>query len=164
LSAFAARAGAQEFQLHGHAWPVLAVIIALFACLHGGSLGSHQIVHAQFDSQRLPVAAAEYLARESGNEPVLAPDLWGGYLIYCLYPQRHVVIDDRHDLYGADRFRDYLTLMQAQPGWKDVLERWRLRTLVLPTRSTLANMLRELPQEWQVVHEDRTAVVLEKRE
>lgn len=164
LSDFAARAGAQEFQLHGHAWPALALIIALFACLHGGSLGSHQIVHAQFDSQRLPVAAAEYLARESGNEPVLAPDLWGGYLIYCLYPQRHVVIDDRHDLYGADRFRDYLTLMQAQPGWKDVLERWRLRTLVLPTRSTLANMLRELPQEWQVVHEDRTAVVLEKRE
>jgi hypothetical protein len=164
LSAFAGRAGAQEFHLHGHALPALAVLIALLACLHGGTLGGQHVVHAQFDPQRLPIAAAEYLAQEPDDEPVLAPDLWGGYLIYRLYPQRRVVIDDRHDLYGADRFRDYLTLMQVQPGWKDVLEKWHVRTLVLPTRSTLANILRELPQEWRVAHEDGTAIVLEKRE
>jgi len=95
---------------------------------------------------------------------VLAPDAWGGYLIYRLYPQRQVVIDDRHDLYGAERFRDYLSLMQVEPGWKGVLENWQIRTLVLPARSTLASMLRELPQEWQAVHEDRTAVVFEKKD
>ena len=163
LSSFADRAGAQESQLHGHVWPALALLIALFACLYGGSLASYQVVHAQFDGKRLPVAAANYLAQRPGDEPVLAPDLWGGYLIYRLYPHRQVVIDDRHDLYGADRFRDYLTLMQVQPGWKDVLENWKVTVLVLPARSTLANMLREQPQQWQIVQEDGTAVVLEKK-
>ena len=164
VASFAARAGAQEFHRRGHAWPVLAVVIALGVCLHGGSLGGRQVVRAQFDPQHLPVAAGEYLAQEPSSEPVLAPDAWGGYLIYRLYPQRQVVIDDRHDLYGAERFRDYLSLMQVEPGWKGVLENWQIRTLVLPARSTLASMLRELPQEWQAVHEDRTAVVFKKKD
>ncbi len=164
VSSFAARAGKQEFQLRGHAWPVLAVVIALVACLYGGSLGGRRVVHAQFDSQHLPVEAAEYLAQEQSNKPVLAPDAWGGYLIYRLYPQRRVVIDDRHDLYGSERFREYLTLMQVEPGWKGVLQKWQIRTLLLPARSTLASMLRELPREWRVAHQDETAVVLEKTE
>jgi hypothetical protein len=161
---FAARAGEQEFQLRGHVWPVLAAVTALGLCLHGGLLGGRQVVRARFDPQHLPVEAGEFLAQEPNSEPVLAPDMWGGYLIYRLYPQRQVVIDDRHDLYGAERFREYLTLMQVEPGWKDVLQKWRIRTLVVPTGSTLANMLRELPQEWQAVHEDGTAVVLERKD
>lgn len=164
FSSFAARAGAQEFQLRGHGWPVLAVVAALGVCLHGGSLGSYQAVRAEFDPLHLPVEAGEFLARERRGEPMLAPDMWGGYLIYRLYPQRRVVIDDRHDLYGAERFREYLTLMQVETGWKDVLQKWQVRTLVLPAGSTLANILRELPREWQAVHEDGTAVVLEKKD
>jgi hypothetical protein len=164
FSSFAARAGAQEFQLRGHVWPVLAAVAALGVCLHGGLLGARQVARAQFDPQHLPVSAGEFLAEEQSSEPVLAPDAWGGYLIYRLYPQRRVVIDDRHDLYGPERFREYLTLMQVEPGWKDVLQKWRVRTLLLPARSTLANMLRELPQQWQMVHEDGTAVVLERKD
>jgi hypothetical protein len=164
VSSFAARAGEQEFQLRGHVWPVLVTVTALGVCLHGGSLGGRQVVRARFDPQHLPVTAGEFLAQEPTSEPVLAPDMWGGYLIYRLYPQRRAVIDDRHDLYGAERFRQYLTLMQVEPGWKDVLQKWRIRTLVLPTGSTLANMLRELPQEWQAVHEDATAVIFERKD
>jgi len=33
----------------------------------------------------------------------------------------------------------------------------------LPTDSTLANLLRELPQDWRVKYEDKVAVVLERR-
>jgi hypothetical protein len=164
ISLFSARAGAQELQLRRHAWPVLAALAMLGVCLDGGSLGGRQVVRAQFDPQHLPVAAGEFLAQEQSSEPVLAPDAWGGYLIYRLYPQRQVVIDDRHDLYGADRFREYLTLMSLEPGWKDVPQKWKIRTLVLPARSTLANMLHELPQEWQTVHADGTAVVLERKD
>ena len=32
-----------------------------------------------------------------------------------MYPEREVVVDDRHDLYGSDRIRQYLILTQAEP-------------------------------------------------
>jgi len=34
---------------------------------------------------------------------------------------------------------------------------------VLPAGSTLANLLGQLPQEWQTVYEDKVAVVIEKK-
>jgi hypothetical protein len=121
----------------------------------------------------VPVAAVNFLQKEfQGNqpstEPVFSTDAWGGYLIYRmnpgrLYPERKVVVDDRHDLYGSGRIRQYLILTQAEPGWQTVLESWKIRTALLPTDSTLANLLRELPQDWRIAYEDKVAVVFERR-
>jgi hypothetical protein len=163
VSEFAARAGTQEFQLRGHLWAAVGVSATLAICLAGGRFGSRPVVHAQFDAKHFPAGATEYLEQEQSTEPVFGPDQWGGYLIYRLYPQRKVVIDDRHDLYGSDRFREYLVLIQAEPGWKDVLEKWQIRTMVLPAGSTLANLMGKIPQEWQAVYEDEVAVVMERK-
>ena len=80
-----------------------------------------------------------------------------------MYPARQVVIDDRHDLYGPERIRQYLTLTQAEPGWQNVIGQWRIRTALLPRDSTLANFLREMPGDWRVAYEDNVAVVFERR-
>ena len=80
-----------------------------------------------------------------------------------MYPARKVVVDDRHDLYGSDRIRQYVTLIHAEPGWQNVLKDWQVRTLLLPTDSTLANLLRELPQRWRIAYEDKVAVVFQQR-
>jgi len=162
LKMFSVRAGEQELKLRGHLWAALTVILALVLCLRGGRLGSRQLVNAQFDPEHVPVAASSYLDRQPDREPVFSVDQWGGYLIYRFYPRRQVVIDDRHDLFGADRFREYLTLVQLEPGWREVLEKWGIRTMVLPAGSALANLLLELPREWEVVHEDKVAVVFQK--
>jgi hypothetical protein len=95
--------------------------------------------------------------------PVFSIDSWGGYLIYRMYPERKVVVDDRHDLYGSERIRQYLILTQVEPGWQNVLEKEQIRTALLPTDSTLANMLRALPRDWRVAYEDKVAVVFERR-
>jgi len=168
ISAFSDRMGAQEMQLRGHLWPVVSVALAFAICLQGGWLGSRHLIHAQFDPKKVPVEAVNFLQRESvgeqpSTEPVFSTDAWGGYLIYVMYPDRKVVVDDRHDLYGSSRIRQYLILTQAEPGWQNVLQDWQIRTALLPTGSTLANLLRELPQDWRVVYEDKVAVVFEKR-
>jgi hypothetical protein len=172
ISSFSKRMGAQEMELRGHLWPVVSVAFAFAICLQGGWLGSRQLIHAQFDPQKMPVAAVTFLEKESQGsapnpDPVFSTDAWGGYLIYRInpgrmYPGRKVVVDDRHDLYGSDRIRQYLILAQAEPGWQGVLEKWQIRTALLPTGSTLANLLRELPQDWRVAYEDKVAVVLER--
>jgi len=80
-----------------------------------------------------------------------------------MYPERKVVVDDRHDLYGSDRIRQYMILTQVEPGWQQVLEENQIRTALLPADSTLANMLRELPHDWRLAYEDKVAVVFERR-
>jgi hypothetical protein len=168
ISSFSGRMGAQEMQLHGHLWPVVAIGIAFAICLQGGWFDSRQLIHAQFDPKKMPVEAVNFLERENVaeppiTEPVFSTDAWGGYLIYRMYPARKVVVDDRHDLYGSGRIRQYLTLAQAEPGWRNVLQDWNIRTALLPHGSTLASLLRELPQDWRVAYEDKVAVVFEKR-
>jgi hypothetical protein len=141
----------------------LGVIVALAICLNGGRVVSRRVIQKEFDATRLPASAVDYLERERSAEPVFGPDQWGGYLIYRLYPRRKVVIDDRHDLYGSARFREYLILMQGEPGWKDVLENWQIRTVVLPTGSTLANLLKQIPRQWQTVYQDNAAVIMKRQ-
>ncbi len=167
-SGFSDRMGAQEIQLRGHLWPLVSVAFAFAICLQGGWLGSRQLIHAQFDPQKMPVAAVTFLQKEiqgkqPSTEPVFSTDAWGGYLIYRMYPERKVIVDDRHDLYGSGRIRQYMILTQAEPGWQSVLEQWQIRTALLPIGSTLANLLRELPHDWQVAYEDKVAVVFERR-
>jgi hypothetical protein len=176
ISNFSDRMGAQEMDLRGHLWPVVSVALAFAICLEGGWRGSRQLIHAQFDPKKMPVAAVNFLQNEfqdskdfknkdklPSTEPVFSTDSWGGYLIYRMYPERKVVVDDRHDLYGSDRIRQYLILTQVEPGWQSVLREWQIRTALLPTDSTLANLLRELPRDWRVAYEDEVAVVFEKR-
>jgi len=173
ISQFSDRMGAQEMELRGHLWPVVSVALAFAICLQGGWLGSRQLIHAEFDPKKVPVAAVnflqtEFLGNQPSTEPVFSTDAWGGYLIYRMnsgrmYPDRKVIVDDRHDLYGSGRIRQYLILTQAEPGWQSVLESWKIRTALLPTDSTLANLLRELPQDWRIAYEDKIAVVFERR-
>jgi hypothetical protein len=168
IASFSDRMGAQEMELRGHLWPIVSVALPLAICLHGGWLGSWQLIHAQFDPQKMPVAAVTFLqgevvGKQASAEPVFSTDGWGGYLIYRMYPERKVMVDDRHDLYGSGRVRRYLILMQGEPGWRNVLDGEQIRTVLLPSDSILANLLRELPREWRVAYEDKVAVVFEKR-
>ena len=178
IPSFSDRMGVQEMELRGHLWPVVSVTFAFVICLHGGWLGSRQLIQAEFDPKKMPVAAVTFLQKEfEGKQPstelVFSTDAWGGYLIYRMFPgrmypermylERKVVIDDRHDLYGSGRIRQYLILTQAEPGWQGVLKEWQIRIALLPTDSTLANLLREVPRDWRVAYEDKVAVVFEKR-
>ncbi len=42
-------------------------------------------------------------------------------MIYRLYPQTKVMVDDRHDLYGEQFFKQYLKMVQIEPQWEQVL-------------------------------------------
>jgi hypothetical protein len=167
IANFSDRMTTQELDLRGHLWPIVTVVFAFAICLQGGRLGSRQLIHAEFDPKKMPVAAVDFLTKEKVQEqpvtdPVFSIDAWGGYIIYRMYPERKVVVDDRHDLYGPGRIRQYVTLVHAEPGWQGVLKDWQIHTALLPTDSTLANLLREQPQDWRIAYEDKVAVVFEK--
>src|SRR5258708_174010 len=92
ISNFSDRMGAQEMQLRGHLWPVVSVAVAFAICLQGGWLGSRQLIHAEFDPQKMPVAAVNFFQKkfqekQNGPGPGFSPDAWGGDFIFPVKPR-----------------------------------------------------------------------------
>src|SRR4051794_16111584 len=120
--------------------------------------GSHSLMDAHFDAHRMPVQAVNYLDARDLQGSILTPDYWGGYIIYRLYPKVHVVVDDRHDLYGAEFLKSYLRMMHVERGWDEYLRDHTARSLLLPRNSPLATILANNP-EWRSVYADDMAIV-----
>lgn len=161
--AFTTRVGQIELGFRGHVWPVAAIFLGLLVCTHQGKLGSTRWMNAHFDPKNLPVQATDAIVQRGLREPIFAPDAWGGYLIYRLYPQNKVFVDDRHDFYGVDFLRDYLRAIRLTPDWDKFLNEKHVNWALLPAGSSLANMLEETAQ-WNVVYRDGTAVLLERKQ
>ena len=162
-SNFLPRMQAVDSSLRGHLWPIAATIVSFWIAFHGGKLGAVPLMDAHFDAQRFPVAAVDYLEKDFAEKhtiqgPVFAPDSWGGYLIYRLYPQTKVAVDDRHDFYGEEFLKSYLKMIHIGPGWRDFLREQNPRYVLMPKDSALANILRETP-EWRLIYSDDVAAV-----
>jgi len=155
---FFRRMQAIELVLRGHFWPVAAALVASCITVNGGYLGSRALIHAQFNDKRFPVAAVNYLEKQSLKGPVFSPDAWGGYMLYRLYPRVKVVIDDRHDFYGEPFLKSYLATIHVEPGWRDFLDQHPAQFLVLQKDSALANILKETAA-WQLTYSDDVAAV-----
>jgi hypothetical protein len=155
------RMGNLELHFRSHFWVVLVFGLGLWACMHGGRFGSIQYIHAYFDEQRFPVKSAEVIAERNVREPIFCPDSWGGYLIYRLYPQTKIVVDDRHDLYGEQFFKDYLKVVQVESNWESVLNEMHVNWVVAATNSPLVTIMKVTPS-WIVIHEDATSVLFQR--
>ena len=160
---FTGRVRNVELGFRGHLWPAAAVFLGVLVCAHQGRLGTTQWMHAHFDPKHIPVQATDTIVERGIREPIFAPDSWGGYLIYRLYPENRVFVDDRHDFYGVDFLRDYLKAIRLTPDWDKFLNEKHVNWALLPAGSALANMLEETAQ-WNVVYRDGSAVLLERKQ
>lgn len=113
---------------------------------------------AQFDAKRFPAGAVDFLLRSGVRDPVFTPDRWGGYLIYRVSPRVLAVVDDRHDLYGAEFFRNYLKVIHAQPGWEQALAEMHPGWMLLPAKSVLADVVAQAAP-WKLAYRDETSVL-----
>ncbi len=147
-----------ETGLRGHIWPVTALVITCWIAFHGGTLGTKPLMNAHFDATRFPSRAVDYFESHNLQGPVFAPDSWGGYLIYRLYPQIRVAVDDRHDFYGEQFLKSYLKMMHVEPGWENFLQQYPVQYVLVPKDSALANILAEMPH-WQPIYSDEVAIV-----
>ncbi len=153
---FLQRMTAIETGLRGHLWVWVAVLVTLGIAANGGRLGSSVLMNAHFDGRRFPVEAVNYLQKNGVKGPVLSPDYWGGYLIYRLYPEARVVVDDRHDFYGEEFLKSYLKMIHGQRGWEGFLHAHDDSCILLPRDAALTNILLE-SDGWNVIYNDDVA-------
>ena len=157
-SDFFQRMAAIERRQRAWLWPIAAVLVTGFVVAHQGRLGGRQWIDAHFDPQRMPVAAVDFLEQQHIAGPIFCPDYWGGYVIYRVGPDLKVVIDDRHDFYGADFLKSYLHTMHAEPDWQQFLRTTDPAVLILPRNAALTTLL-EHDTDWNAAYSDNVAVV-----
>jgi len=144
---------ALDRQMSGFVWSPLMLVILLAA------FSSPAIVaQTGFDPADFPVAAARELDKVSGNVRLLSTDKFGGYLIYAFDGRRKVFADGRSDFYGAAFLKRYLRLIEARPGWREMIDEFQITHALLPSDGPLRTVL-ELAG-WTLLHQDSTAVLL----
>jgi hypothetical protein len=116
-----------------------------------------------FSEGTFPVAAVQQLRPFPPGQRVFNDALWGGYLAFCCWPDVRVFFDGRIDFYGAAYFRDYQRVQDAEPGWREVLDRYQVDwVMVFPDRPLVAWL--EQDSSWQRIYADQTAVVFVRRQ
>lgn len=114
---------------------------------------------AGFSEQVFPVKAAAQIAKLPRTIRLLAPDLYGGYLIYRFRGELKVFFDGRSDFYGAQYMKDYLDLVELRAGWRERVEQIGFEYALLPKRYSLIPALEGIG--WRRLYADETAVLLQ---
>jgi hypothetical protein len=147
-----------ERQFRGHLLAMLALAAVMAIVLNGGRVLSVKVISAHFDEKVFPVKAAEFIAEKGIHDHLFNPDDWSGYLIYRLYPGTKVFFDDRHDFYGEAFIKEYLESRNATWQWREPLEKYQVKWVLIATDSPLAGVLKE-SKDWRAAYDDGQAVV-----
>jgi hypothetical protein len=87
---------------------------------------------------------------------------WGGYLLYA-WPELPVFIDGGTDHYGEELFNQYIQVWNLDPGWREVLTKWKIAWVLVDPRSRLAaELIREPEPGWSIWGCDSVAVLLHR--
>ena len=84
--------------------------------------------------------------------------IWGGYLLYRLYPRYQVFIDGQTDFYGEELTREYGQVVTLSPQWDKVLDRYGVSWVIIPVDAPLAVHLAAL-KDWRLLYQDQVASV-----
>jgi hypothetical protein len=128
--------------------------------LAGGRVGGIELVPDRFDPTIFPVKAVAKARVERLHGTMYNYFIWGGYLLHQ-WPEQKVFIDGGTDHYGEKLFAEYIQVWNLDPGWREVMDRWKIDLALIPPGSRLADELVR-DQGWGQWYCDSTAVILRK--
>ncbi len=137
--------------------------LLLLAFLLAGTFRIVTVMQSQAEAEReyFPVKAVDTLLENGWRGPIFNQYNWGGYLIWRLYPRERVFIDGRADVYSlTDDFvvREYLKAYTATADWREPLDRYGVRLVLLePDAPLVAQLARD--SGWRQVYADASAVM-----
>jgi hypothetical protein len=137
---------------------VVAALMVGLGMAHGRAAGV-QLVQDRFDPHAFPVAVAERARAAGLTGPIFNQFTWGGWLIHE-WPEMPVFIDGGTDHYGEALFNQYIQVWNLEPGWRDILDTWKIRWVLVDPRARVAHQLVREP-DWGVWYCDSVAVMLE---
>jgi hypothetical protein len=117
----------------------------------------------QFPESRFPIALIEQNLPSIAGKRVLASDEWGDYLLYRFPVTQRVFFDGRSDFFGPEVGKDYIALMNGDPDWTSIMDKYQFESALLPVAWPLQGHLKK-DGNWRVVAADKDAVLLIRRD
>jgi hypothetical protein len=136
------------------AWPAVVLLIVTLLSLSG------RLTH-DFDHDKKPIAASKFLEQEHIEGNMFNNDEFGDYIIYRNYPSFKVFFDGRNDMYGVDRFKEYVKVVHFEPGWEKILEKYDITWIVYNSSSALSRFLIH-NDGWRLIYADKVASIFLK--
>lgn len=149
---------AQLFRpLKGYVWFCLAA--ALFA-----SYISFSGIRYGFHPSNAPVDAVGFIMSENIEGNMFNYDEFGDYVIYAAWPEYRVFIDGRNDMYGEEVMKEYFKVLKFEPGWEEVLEKYRMGWIFVKTDFLLTRHLLKDDGWAQIYGDDLSAIFVRNSE
>lgn len=138
--------------------PLFATIVLLGIGMNNGYFGTTRVLDCKFDPAVFPVDAAGFVLEQRISGRMFNNYIWGGYLIYSLFPEYQVFLDGQADFYGEDLVKENLAVTSLEPGWREVLDKYGVNWVIMPAGSRVDVLLSEVT-DWRLVYRDKTAVI-----
>ena len=114
-----------------------------------------------FDPNKFPVRAVDWLEANPQEGEMFNNFIWGGYILYRMFPQELVFIDGQTDFYGEVLTREYTQVTSLDEGWQDILKKYDVSWVIIQSDKPLIPALQS-ELNWEVVYQDDTAAILHK--
>jgi hypothetical protein len=115
-------------------------------------------------------AAAEFLLKEKIQGPIFNNFDVAGYLVYHLYPDQRVFVDNRPEAYPVDFFTDvYFPMQSDEEKWAAISQHYGFNVIVFNYRERSVRgeqfiIRRVLDPLWAPVYFDKNIIILAKRD
>ena len=136
---------------------IVALLLLAVGLAHGRVAGV-QLVENRFDPTVFPTEVVSQARKAGLAGPLFNEFIWGGWLLHE-WPEQRVFIDGGTDFYGEALFKEYVQVWNLDPGWRDVLAKWKIRWVLVAPRARLATQLVREPG-WTIWGCDSIAVML----
>lgn len=150
----AARFASTDGMACGYGWPLAACLSVLLLLPAYG-------IDYQFSEKLKPVAAVEFLKKEHISGNMYNNDEFGDYIIYAAWPTYRVFFDGRIDMYGAAHMKNYYRVLNFEPGWENVLDKYDIDWMIFDAKASLSRYLLA-SGGWQLIYADKVAHIFVK--
>lgn len=141
--------GSLSGKVRSHTYTLVSgALIVLTALMLGVRLSQ-----PSFEYSAYPVAAVDMLEAQGRLGPdhrLMTQDFVGNYLTLRSKGEIKVFVDDRVDMFPRPVLSDESTVLGGTPKWRQVLDRWKIDTVLWERQKPLASLLAE-SDDWKIV-------------
>lgn len=143
-----------DSSVRGLLWPTVSLILLIFLVDKGS------VTHA-FSPDKNPISALEFLRENQVAGNMFNSDEFGDLVIYTSNLHYKVFIDGRGDMYGSEIIKEYFKITGFEPGWDDILEKYKITWIFFNTNSPLTRFLC-INNSWKLIYSDKVASIFVK--
>lgn len=145
-------------------------LILIYIVLIGGALVKKINIPA-VNENFLNAKSVDFAVQNNIDDKMFTAPIYGGYLIFKMFPETKVFIDGRGEVYSGTVNKEYLSIMFQSPGWETIVdEKYKFNSFYLQYRDAnqkyTERLFRALTARgrFKLVYWDKSVIILARNE